>query len=55
MEKMTRMSKYKELRESLKNDVVTTEATQTYVSNDTMFSGYQPKNKKMLCYNTYIV
>lgn len=35
MEKMTRMSKYKELRESLKNDVVTTEATQTYVSNET--------------------
>ena len=35
MEKMTRMSKYKELRESFKNDVVTTEATQTYVSNET--------------------
>lgn len=34
MEKMTRMSKYKELRESLKNDVVTTEETQAYVANE---------------------
>ena len=33
MEKMTRMSKYKELRESLKNDVVTTEETKAYVPN----------------------
>ena len=35
MEKMTRMSKYKDLRESLKNDVVSTQSTQTYVSNET--------------------
>lgn len=34
MEKMTRMSKYKELRESLKNDVVTTEETHNYVVNE---------------------
>lgn len=33
MEKMTRMSKYKDLRESLKNDVVTTEETKAYVPN----------------------
>lgn len=36
MEKMTRMSKYKELRESLKNDVITTESTQNYVANEEM-------------------
>lgn len=33
MERMTRMSKYKELRESLKNDVVTAEETKAYVPN----------------------
>ena len=36
MEKMTRMSKYKELRESLKNDVITTESTENYVSKEDM-------------------
>ena len=34
MEKMTRMSKYKELRESLKNDVVTNEQAQPYIANE---------------------
>ncbi len=34
MEKMTRMAKYKDLRENLKKDVVSTEATQTYVTNE---------------------
>ena len=34
MEKMTRMSKYKELRESLKNDVVTNEQAKPYIANE---------------------